>query len=241
MRFALFSDTHGNLAALRSVESALEREGPFDRVVVAGDHLQGGPRPVEVWDQLNRHGWVLLRGNEDEALVTDDAQGFLGRAEYRAAFLAGNAWTRARIGSTVLDALAALPDRWTVTTPAGELLVVHASPRSTSDRSGGAHNTRAEVTAAYGGTGAAVIAFGHHHRSFVRLMPFALLVNVASVGLPTDGIPLACYTIVTADEDGWVVEQRQTPYDPIEESQAAAERGMPAWVPDASYSPDAST
>ncbi len=36
-------------------------------------------------------------------------------------------------------------------------------------------------------------------------MPFALLVNVASVGLPLDGLPLAAYTIISAAEGGWVV------------------------------------
>jgi hypothetical protein len=55
---------------------------------------------------------------------------------------------------------------------------------------------------------------------------------VASVGLPRDGRALACYTIVTVNRDGWVVEQRQVPYDPLEESKVAADRGMPAWTAD---------
>src|SRR5438552_10809297 len=103
MRFALVSDVHGNLAALRAVESALAREGPFDRVVVAGDHLQGGPRPLEVWQILNGDDWVLLRGNEDEGLVAGEAAVFEGKAEFRNAFVAGTAWTRAVVGPTVLD------------------------------------------------------------------------------------------------------------------------------------------
>jgi predicted phosphodiesterase len=237
MRFALFSDVHGNLAALRAVQAALEREGPFDRVVVAGDHLQGGPRPREVWELLNRHGWILLRGNEDEALVAGAAAEFQGREEYRAAFLAGNAWTRSQLAPNALDQLAVLPVRWRTSTPVGDLLVCHASPRSTSDRAGASHNTSAEVFEAYGGTGAAVIAFGHYHRHSVRSTPFAILVNVASVGLPTHGLPLASYTILTTVEDGWFIEQRQAPYDAHEEAIAAARRRMPQWVPEPPTAP----
>jgi predicted phosphodiesterase len=220
------------LAALRAVRSSLQRENPCDQVVVAGDHLQGGPRPREVWDALRREGWILLRGNEDEALVTGDPDAYQGRAEFRSAFLAGNEWTRAQVGEKVLMQLAALPAEWRVATPAGDLLVVHASPRSTSDRAGAAHNTADEVAAAYSGTGASVIAFGHFHRNFVRLTPFGLLVNVASVSLPTDGIPLASYTILTAEPAGWVVEQRHVAYDPREEARVANQRGMPPWRPD---------
>jgi diadenosine tetraphosphatase ApaH/serine/threonine PP2A family protein phosphatase len=112
------------------------------------------------------------------------------------------------------------------------LLVVHASPRSIVDQAGGVHNSMTEVTEAYAGTGAQVIAFGHYHRAFVRTTPFALLINVASVGLPRDGRAVACYTIVTASKDGWVVEQRQVPYDSGDEAAAAAARGMPIWSAD---------
>src|SRR5262252_2397261 len=132
MRIALFSDVHGNLAGLRAVAVALEREEPVDYVVVAGDHLQGGPRPREVWSLLRSRGWVLVRGNEDRA-----------PERYRAAFASQHAWTRARLGPEILQELADLPERWRVTTPAGDLLVVHASPRSIDDRYGGIHNTLA--------------------------------------------------------------------------------------------------
>jgi predicted phosphodiesterase len=182
---------------------------------------------------LRRERWILLRGNEDEALVTDTPEEYEG--EYRSAYLAGVAWTRAQVGETVLAELASLPEQWRIATPAGDLLVVHASPRSTHDRAGAAHNTAEEVRAAYSGTGASLIAFGHYHRNFVRLSPFAVLVNVASVSLPTDGVPLASYTILNAEPSGWVVEQRHVSYDPHEEARAATRRGMPRWVPDASY------
>jgi predicted phosphodiesterase len=231
MRFALFSDIHGNLAGLRAVAEALKSAEALDQVVVAGDHLQGGPRPLAVWELLTSSGWTLIRGNEDDSLV-DDAASLLQPTNFRQAFQAQIAWTRERVGPTVLADLAALPDRWRVATPAGDLLVVHASPRSINDRAGGVHNTAAECQVAYDGTGASAIAFGHYHRSFVRPLPFALLINVASVGLPVDKRPFASYTILTATPDGWIVEQRTAAYDLAEEAREAAANGMPPWVRD---------
>ena len=61
MRIGLFSDVHSNLAGLLAVANEFEREGRMDHVVVAGDHLWGGPRPREVWRLLCSH-WEVFRG-----------------------------------------------------------------------------------------------------------------------------------------------------------------------------------
>ena len=234
MRIGLLSDVHGNLAGLRAVAEALRAEGDLDHIVVAGDHLWGGPRPGEAWAMLRATGWVLVRGNHDEMLAAEHLDRVVyDQGRYRRAHRAVHAWTRAALDAATLRDLGALPLTHRLTTPAGDLLVVHASPRSVEDRSGGPHNTAAEVEAAYAGTGAAAIAFGHYHRSFVRPTTFALLINVASVGLPLDGRPLAAYTILTAAASGWVVEQRHVAYEQAEEEATARAVGMPVWAPDA--------
>jgi predicted phosphodiesterase len=230
MRVGLLSDVHGNLAGLRAVAEALDRAGPLDQVVVAGDLVQGGPRPRAVWDTLIGRGWTLVRGNEDEAL----GAGRIAHGEYpphlRPSAQAQIAWTRRQLGGEILARLAALPFDVRLPTPAGDLLVVHSSPRGTGDRRGGPHNSIDEVIEGYQGTGATAIAFGHYHSSFVRTTPFALLINVASVGLPPVGAPpLAAYTVLTATADGWIVEQRHVAYDLAEEQAAADAAGMPPW------------
>lgn len=232
MRIGLLSDVHGNLSALRAVAKALDREGPLDSVVVAGDLLLGGPRPREVWAFLRQKGWTLVRGNEDEALLTEDAAGLEALHRYAQAYDAQRRWARARLGPDILQQLAALPDHYRQPTPAGDLLVVHSSPRSVHDRAGGIQNSAAEVTAVYDGTGASAIAFGHYHRNFVRPMPFALLINIASVAIPEDQRPLASFTILHTNGDTWVVEQSRVPYDAGAERAAAARTGIPAWLPD---------
>jgi predicted phosphodiesterase len=229
MHIGLLSDVHGNLAGLRAVAAALEREGPLDHVVVAGDLLQGGPRPAEVWDILRALGWTVIQGNEDAALAVAGTVYPGSSATNARAYARQLAWAREQLGLEVLAALSRLPAEWRVSTSAGDLLVVHSSPRAMNDQCGSVHNTLVEMNEAYAGTGAAAIAFGHYHRNFVRATPFALLVNVASVGLPLDGLPLASYTVITATSDGWIVEQRRVPYDAAEEEAAARRSGFPRW------------
>jgi predicted phosphodiesterase len=233
MRFGLISDVHGNLPALRAVRSALAEEGPLDCAIVAGDLLLGGAWPNEVWDMLTADGYVLVQGNTDAELAGLMAPVLDPGHPYQQAYTARFEWTSDRIGGSIQRALASLPREHRVTTPAGDLLVVHASPRDLDDRAGGPHNTALEVEAAYAGTGASAIAFGHWHQSFVRPTPFALLVNVASVSIPLDGRSLAAYTLLTATLDGWIVEQRRVPYDADEVKRAERERAMPEWRPGA--------
>jgi predicted phosphodiesterase len=69
VRIALLSDVHGNLSGLRAVAAALRAEGSLDAVVVAGDHLTGGPRPREAWQEMRDLGWTLVRGDSDGTLA----------------------------------------------------------------------------------------------------------------------------------------------------------------------------
>src|SRR5262245_48156140 len=158
MKIGLLSDVHGNLAGLRAVAAALAGDGRLDAVVVAGDLLGGGARPREVWEELGQLGWTLVRGNDDEELATDNPALDDMPPTHQRAWWAFHAWTRTRLDEATLAALGGLPFETRVATPAGDLLVVHASPRSVYEKAGGPHNSVAEAKAAYDGTGAAAIA-----------------------------------------------------------------------------------
>jgi predicted phosphodiesterase len=225
------TDIHGNLAAVSAVQAALTTEEPLDAVLVAGDLLQGGLRPREEWQTLADNRWILVQGNEDAVIAGLLPPTLDPGHPYQKPYLARHKWSLSQIDAFIQRALGELPREFRVTTPAGDLLVVHASPRGLDDRAGGPHNTAAEVATSFDGTGASAIAFGHWHQSFVRPTPFALLLNVASVSQPRDCRSLAAYTIITASSTGWIVEQRCVPYDVDEEERAARSRGMPPWSP----------
>src|SRR5437764_13001177 len=106
MRIGLLSDVHGNLAGLRAVASALRADQPIDAIVVAGDHLGGGPRPGEVWAELRASGWCLLRGDSDESLARPVWGAPDVKPAYRRAARAFHGWTRAQVGPEVLAQIA---------------------------------------------------------------------------------------------------------------------------------------
>lgn len=224
MRIAIYSDVHGNLAGLRAVLAALEAAGPFDHVVAAGDHALIGPRPAETLALLRETGHVLLIGNHDRDLVLADPPAYLRVPVFHA---------RAALGEEGCAFLAGLPERWRVCpAPGQELLVVHASPANPAgQRSPDAPPASAfavepdtpeeELSARFGGTGAAVVAFGHYHHPFVRRWREGVLVNVASVSFPVDGALLASFSVLTWD-GAWSVEQHRVPFDVADEAAAWA-------------------
>ncbi|MCE2504827.1 MAG: metallophosphoesterase family protein, partial [Chlorobi bacterium] len=52
---AVIADIHGNVAALNAVLEDLQSQ-PYDRLVVAGDLVLNGPRPVESLDAIQNLG-----------------------------------------------------------------------------------------------------------------------------------------------------------------------------------------
>jgi len=69
MRLAIFSDVHGNLAALEAVLADIERRGPFDAFGVAGDLCEWGPQPREVLERLRALAYPVVQGNTDYNVV----------------------------------------------------------------------------------------------------------------------------------------------------------------------------
>ena len=109
MRLGLISDVHGNLTALQAVRDALNGEGQLDAVFAAGDLLQGGPRPREVWELLDEQGWIMVQGNVDAATASPLPPSLDPGHPYQAAFEAQHAWTRTQVDASILRALGELP------------------------------------------------------------------------------------------------------------------------------------
>ena len=227
LRIAIFSDVHGNLAALRAVLAAIDRHRPVQIVVAAGDLVApAGPRPAETLDLLLERGCVPLLGNHDEMLWQDAPDEPVG--PYTELVHRQIPWAISQLGTRRLDLLRRLPRQLRLSpAPGQDLLIVHASHANhlyghaatpTSDE--------AELRDRYGGANARVIAFGHYHEAFVREWAEGFLVNVAAVSLPVDGQPLAAYSILAWD-GRWTIDQHRVPYDTADEAAALAASGLP--------------
>lgn len=228
LRVAIFSDVHGNLAALRAVLAAIDRHRPVHLRVAAGDLVApAGARPAETFDLLVESQCALLLGNHDVLLWDPDAEEVTG--PFAALVRKQEPWAVKQLGTRRIDLLKRLPQQLRLSpAPGQDLLIVHASPLEPLRGHAAMANTGPEeLQQRYGGARARIIAFGHYHAAFVRDWAEGTLVNVASVSLPNDGRPLASYSILTWDGEGWAIEQHRVPYDIADERSALAASGIP--------------
>ena len=70
-QFAVISDLHGNLEALRAVLTALDRRGVHD-VICLGDVAGYGPHTSDCLALLRQRGIPCLRGNHDVYVASND-------------------------------------------------------------------------------------------------------------------------------------------------------------------------
>jgi predicted phosphodiesterase len=216
MRVAVMSDIHGFNLALETVLADLDRQGPFDEVVVAGDLCEVGPAPAEVLALLRARDFSVVQGNTDlDVVVAARENGGTEADEYAAE----------QIGSAGIAYLAGLPFSHRITPPGGhapddDLLVVHANPHNLVDKLD-PEASDWEVREIIGDTRAAAIAFGHIHICYVRELDGTLLVDVSAVGNPKDDDLRCKYGILTWDEEtrSWQAELRKLDY-PLEATAA---------------------
>jgi predicted phosphodiesterase len=224
MRIAVMSDIHGFDLALASVLREIDRRGPFDEVVVAGDICLVGPGPDKVLGQLRQTGITVLMGNTDSDIV-NAAIGDGDGPEFE--------YVLERIGLDGVEFLRSLPfDRRISPVQNGsrldDLLIVHANPHDLETKIT-PEMTDLETRGFLGDVEAAALAFGHHHVAFTREVDGTLLVDVSAVGNPKDSDLRCKFGILSWDTKNriWAAEIVRIDY-PLEETIAEMRAsGMP--------------
>ncbi len=186
MKLAVLADVHSNWRALQAVADHLERWQP-DRVVVAGDVINRGPRPVECLDFVLRmqreRGWSLVLGNHEEYVI-HHAHPREPIAGPWVQIWGSSRWTYEKLDGNV-SALEALPLQQSWIMPDGsEARVVHASMRGTRD--GIFPKTPDDQLRKQIAPPPKLFVVGHTHVPLVRTLGETLVVNVGSAGLPFD-------------------------------------------------------
>jgi predicted phosphodiesterase len=216
MRVAVLSDIHGFSLALETVRADIAEQGPFDAVVVAGDLCVVGPDPQGVVDAIRAEGWTAIQGNTDFDLVE--------AAEWATGIEELGYWVE-HLTEDAMDFVAGLPFNHRImppggTSPAHELLVVHANPHNLTDVLDPRATDR-ELREIIGGEDAGTIVFGHIHIAYIRHVAGTMLVDVSAVGNPKDGDLRPRYGILNwdANTQRWTAEIRRLPY-PLEATEA---------------------
>lgn len=217
MRIAIISDSHGNLAALDAVLYDLDRNGPYDQVMMGGDVAYGGPFPANCIERIRERGYPAVRGNTDQMIV-DAARG-TGDAH-------GN-WVVEQLDDDAISYLDALPVQRQIEIDDGDVLgLVHATPWSIYDTVR-PDSSDVDFRRMLKEAGTNALAYGHIHLQHQRSLESGLVIAVGSVGLPFDGDQRAMYTVIEATAHGWNIDFRRVAYDVDSTQRAAAEHGGP--------------
>jgi len=219
---ALLSDVHANLPALEAVLEHIGGDRSIDATYHLGDVVGYAPWPNETIALLRERGIAGVAGNYDSTVAThyehcgcryeDPVQESLAHESY--------AWTLEHTSDASKQWLAALPFRLDVRAAGGHaagptLILVHGTPqRNTVYWSEDRPDAFCLKMAAEAGARAGdLIAFGHTHKPWWRVVDGIHFVNTGSVGRPKDGDPRAGYVVVSVAEDGLMVEFRRVDYD----------------------------
>jgi predicted phosphodiesterase len=221
MRYALISDVHANLPALAAVLRHIHADA-FDAVYHLGDLVGYAPWPNEVVERIRAAGIVGVAGNYDSTVATDykhcgcryedPQQEALSHLSY--------GWTREHVSPSTKAWLGALPFRIDVRPLGGHvsgptLTLVHGNQTLntvyvTEDRSDA---FLARMGAAIGARSGDVVAFGHTHKPWHRIVDGVHFVNTGSVGRPKDGDPRAGYVVLEVSDGRIASEIVRVEYD----------------------------
>lgn len=228
MRIGIFSDVHGNLPALEVVLDDLSRR-QLDAMYCLGDLVGYGAAPNEVIDRIRRSGIPTVMGNYDDGVGFDrDECGCAYRdpvEEERGQ--RSLMWTRQHTTDENKEFLRGLTPSIRRDVEGRRLLLVHGSPRRMNeylfeDRPLSSFQRLAESS------NAEIIAYGHTHRPYTKVVDNVRFVNTGSVGKPKDGDWRAGHVILTVDRGEDTVEFVRLDYDIERAMRAIRDTELPA-------------
>ncbi len=211
MRLAVIADIHGNEPALDAVLRSIAKLR-VDRLVVAGDVVNGGPDSRACWERVRALGCPVLRGNHERYVF--DLGTERARPEWSTLQFAPVQYAAAQVGDAYRKEMAACPTHLRLA-ECPDLLIVHASARNDQDVI--YPGTKEEDLASmFAGTAERWIVRGHNHYSGVHLWGARRIVTAGAVGLPLDGNTRAQFVIMERKGGDWTVEHHAVLYDVAE-------------------------
>ena len=222
MRYALISDIHANLPALQAVLDHVAGQRGIAATYHLGDLVGYAPWPNQTVELLRGFKIPGVAGNYDSTVGTDyehcgckyedPRQEELSHISYE--------WTRKHASPGVKEYLAGLPFRIDLKPLGGHVarptvILVHGTPTLntvywTEDRPDSFCLQMATIAGAKAGD---VIAFGHTHKPWHRVVEGIHFVNTGSVGRPKDGNWRAGYVVLEIVPGDVRVEFVRVEYD----------------------------
>ena len=236
MRYALISDIHANLPALEAVLRDIAERPGIDATYHLGDLVGYAPWPNEVVDVLRRQNIAGISGNYDSTVGLDYKHcgcKYEDPKQEEQSHLSF-AWTKEHSSADTKAYLAALPFRIDLRPFGGHgagptVVLVHGTPTLntvywTEDRSDDFCLKMARIAGLKSGD---VIAFGHTHKPWHRVVDGIHFINTGSVGRPKDGDWRAGYVVLHVSAQGVEVEFIRVAYDVDAAARAILDSDLP--------------
>jgi predicted phosphodiesterase len=229
MRYAITSDIHANLPALRAVIADIDQRRDVGAIYHLGDLTGYAPWPNEVVTLLRERGIQGIAGNYDSTLATDYKHCGCRAETARDEELShlSYEWTRTHATPETKYYLGSLPFRLDLRPLGGHMsgptiTLLHGNQTLntvyvTEDRPDAFLE---KMATAVGAKADDVICFGHTHKPWQRVVNGVQFINAGSVGRPKDGDWRACYVLLSIASSGAQVEFVRVAYD-VEESARA--------------------
>lgn len=210
MKLALLSDVHGNLPALDAVLDRVEEISP-DGLIMAGD-LVGGPDFNEITQLLKELDTSMIVGNADidflkfnDGIFSDEK-----RASQQWGFMR---WHSQHATIETVELLRKLPEQRVVSLQGfPPILVVHGSPRSPYESLFPDKNLD-RLYKSLQSISQPVMVCGHSHVQWSKEIDGRLIVNPGAVGSPLQGDTHARFSILSYEDNNWIVEPKEVEYD----------------------------
>jgi len=234
MKIACLADVHGNIHALEPILEQMENV-KYDLMICCGDMIGLGPFPNEVVEFLRIEGFQMLLGNCEQSLLLGGLEiGTNPRPDdtWRRSLQ----WTANELSSENRAFLRKVPTRLEVNGDGPiSLLACHASPDSLTE--GLYEATREERFIQLAAKQeAGLVAFGHTHVGFQKVVAGVRFVNCGSVGRSADGDTRACYASIETEKNGGEMHAevvlRRVKYDVETAAKAVVRRGLPRELAD---------
>ncbi|HEY3287988.1 MAG TPA: metallophosphoesterase family protein [Gemmatimonadaceae bacterium] len=236
MRYALISDIHANLPALEAVLADIGARPDVSATYHLGDLVGYAPWPNEVVQRLRRAGIAGVAGNYDTTVAAHAKHCGCRSEDAKQEELAHQsfAWTLAHTSAESKAFLAALPFRLDVRPLFGHasgptVTLLHGNHvlntvYVTADRS---DEFLQKMGAAIGARAGDVIAFGHTHKPWHRIVEDVHFVNTGSVGRPKDLDWRAGYVLLDISAAAVTVEFVRVEYDVEAAARGVMDAGLP--------------
>jgi len=232
--YAIISDVHANLQALKAVLAEIEKED-IDSLLFAGDSVGYGPEPNECVELLRTKTSLMIAGNHDWGAV-----GLTDVRDFNAYAHVAIDWTRDVLTTENFSYLHDLPLTKKISGDR-DIFLVHGTPQEPDQWHYFSFEFDAKVN--FRSFDEQICFLGHSHIPFIAERSprgktssfyaraevkdrYRYIVNAGSVGQPRDGNPDASYVLFKDD----VIEIKRVSYDILLTQKKMKKAGLPSYL-----------